>query len=142
MGTEHILAAAQEASLPGVDVIESLVSLLTTHWLRDIDPPAPAPMSLVSGNIYVEWLVLSTPLSLPHMDNASSVYFTAAMFDQGSPSPVSPLSHLWLWPPIMYIRDSRSGVGTVAMFIFRGEQLGPGIAVTGEWEIFTLIHFP
>ena len=57
MGTEHILAAAQEASLPGVDVIESLVSLLTTHWLRDIDPPAPAPMSLVSGNIYVEWPV-------------------------------------------------------------------------------------
>ena len=65
MGTEHILAAAQEASLPGVDVIESLVSLLTTHWLRDIDPPAPAPMSLVSGNIYVEWLVLSTQLSPP-----------------------------------------------------------------------------
>ena len=55
MGTEHILAAAQEASLPGVDVIESLVSLLTTHWLRDIDPPAP--MSLLSGNIYVEWPV-------------------------------------------------------------------------------------
>ena len=74
MGTEHVLAAAQEASLPGVDVIESLVSLLTTHWLRDIDSPAPAPMSLVSGNIYVEWIVLSTQLSpKAHMDNASPV---------------------------------------------------------------------
>ena len=61
------------------------------------------------------------------MDNASPVCPTAAMFDQGSPSPVSPLSHLWLWPPNINIRDSRSGVGTVAMFIFRGEQLGPGM---------------